>query len=461
MAVERIAKLINEHPFPARPLVPLLRQLLRPPLLSGELLDSVLSRLLAAHGNGLKALEVFRFSLRHLPPSSSSFHTTLHALARMRAFGESRELLQHARDRYPSLLTPKALVLLLSKLAKFRSFDETVRSFEELEKIWMGAGKEFGVHEFNALLRALCSQKRMAEAKAVFHKMHARCSANVRTMNILLLGFKDSGNVMAMELFYHEMVVRGFEPNVASYNIRIDAYCKKGRFSDAMEVLEEMEMKHCVPTVETFTTLIHGAGVVRNSVRAHELLDEMLRRGLSPDVAVYNALLSSFLRCRDLNSAMQLMCEMEEKGIGLDDVSYYTMFCALKRFGEIDKVYNLYGKMVDRNFVPKMRTVVLLMNCFCEDSRPEMGLKLWEYMVDKGFCPHGHALDLLVTSMCCKGRVEDAYKCFKQLTERGRCPPERSFRVLEGFLVRRKDTEKIEELCKMMKGLQSLVPQSC
>ncbi|KAJ0984203.1 hypothetical protein J5N97_002559 [Dioscorea zingiberensis] len=461
MAAERIAKLISEHPFPARPLLPLLRRILQPPLLSSSLLDALLLRLLGAHANGLKALELFRFSLRHLPPSPTSFHTTLHALARMRAFSESWELLHHARDRCPSLLTPKALVVLLSKLAKSQSFDETMRSFEDLEKIWMNAGKEFGVHEFNALLRALCSLKRMAEARAVFRKLCTRCSPNVRTMNILLLGFKDSGNVMAMDLFYHEMVMRGFEPNVASYNIRMDAYCKKGRFSDALEVLEEMKRKHCVPTLETFTTLIHGAGVVRNAVRAREMFDEMLERGLSPDIATYNALLSSFLRCRDLNSAMELMCKMEEKGIGLDDVSYYTMFCALKRFGEVEKVYKLHGKMVERNFVPKMRTVVMLMKFFCEDRRPDLGLELWEYMVDKGFCPHGHALDLLVIGLCCKGKVVEAYKCFKQLTERGRCPSERSFRVLEGFLVRRKEMEKIEELCEMMKGLQSLVPQSC
>ncbi|CAL5440117.1 unnamed protein product [Camellia sinensis] len=174
-------------------------------------------------------------------------------------------------------------------------------------------GRKFGTDEFNALLRAFCTQRQMKKARSVFNKMHPPFSPNTKTMNILLLGFKESGDVTAIELFYHEMVRRGFKPNNVTYNIRIDAYCKKGCFGDGLRLLTEMEGVNPLPTIETITTLIHGAGAARNIAKARELFEEIPMRNLRPDTGAYNALLSSLVRCRDVESATNLMDEMKEK----------------------------------------------------------------------------------------------------------------------------------------------------
>jgi pentatricopeptide repeat protein len=91
-------------------------------------------------------------------------------------------------------------------------------------------------------------------------------------MNILLLGFKESGDVTEVELFYHKMVLRSFKPNSITYEIRIDAYCKKGCFGNDLRLLKEMELANCLPTLETITTLIHGARVVRNPIKARQII---------------------------------------------------------------------------------------------------------------------------------------------------------------------------------------------
>lgn len=65
-------------------------------------------------------------------------------------------------------------------------------------------------------------------------------------MNILLLVFKESGDVTSVELFYDEMVKRGFNPNSVSYSIRIDAYCKRHCFGDALRLFEEIERNELV-----------------------------------------------------------------------------------------------------------------------------------------------------------------------------------------------------------------------
>uniref|UniRef100_A0A1D1YU34 Pentatricopeptide repeat-containing protein At3g61360 n=1 Tax=Anthurium amnicola TaxID=1678845 RepID=A0A1D1YU34_9ARAE len=454
---DRIAKLINDHPFPGRPLRPLLERHLRPPLLSPALLEAVLARLFCGHANGLKSLELFRFSLRlpGLRPTPRAFDTALHALARMRHFDGAWELLEEVRAEHPSLLTRKSLGIVLSKYAQFRSFQETMDAFDRMEKR-VFAGREFGADEFNVLLKAFCAQKQVMEVRAVFRRLHSRFPPNTRTLNTLLLGFKETGNVMALDSFYHEMILRGFSPDVVSFNIRIDAYCKKGRILDALQLFEEMEKRNCLPTVQTLTTLVHGATIARNPSLARRLFDDMSERNLIPDTGAYNAFMTSLVRTKDLKSAMELMHEMEAKGVEHNDVTYCTMFWGLQKYGGVKSVCKLYREMVGKNFVPKVRTVVTLMKFFCENRRADLGLDLWSYMVGKGCCPHGHALDLLATALCCGGKVDEAYNCFKQVMERGRCPTERSFRVMEGSLVQGGEAKKLEELKMMMLRLQNV-----
>nr|CAD1827525.1 unnamed protein product [Ananas comosus var. bracteatus] len=441
-SVDRLATLIATHP-PALPLRPVLLRVLPASLLSScpALLDSLLSRLLASHSPTPLALALFRYALS-LPSSSSfspspaSLSTALLILSRARRFASALSLLRLVARSRPSLLrrSHKPLSLLLSFVAKFRSFDAALRAFALAERAWALAGAPFGPDHFNALLRAFCARGRVAEARALFRRFHPRFPPDSRTLNTLLLGFKESRNLHALDLFYHDMLLRGFRPDSVTYCIRIDAYCKKGRFSDALELFDEMATKqNCSPTVETITTLIYGAGIVKNPTAARRLFDEMGQRGLTPDRGAHNALMGAYARVRDLNSALAIMDEMEQKGIGVDD-----------------------------GIRARTRTVMLLMKVFCENGRPDLGLELWDYLVGKGSCPHRHALDLLLTGLCCRGGVAEAYRCFMQVVERGRAPSERAFRVLEGFLTRAGEMEKVEELGQMMKSLQQpLEPSEC
>ncbi|GAB2284793.1 hypothetical protein Dimus_019246 [Dionaea muscipula] len=463
--VDRITKLVNDHPFPDTQLQPALFHHIHHSTLSTVLVENVLGRLFAAHANGLKAYEFFKFSLQFpdLQPTCDSFEKTLHILTRMRYFDKAWELMEEVGRWNPSLLTLKSMSIMLSRIAKFQSYEEAVGAFEKMEK-HIFVRRRFGTDEFNVLLRAFCTQRQMKEAKSIFHKMHRRFPPNSKTMNVLLLGFKESGDVASVELFYHEMVKRGFKPNTVTYNIRIDSYCKKGQFGDGLRLLQEMELANCLPSLETITTLIHGAGLVRNITRAWELFNELPARKLDPDVGVYNALMSSLVKCRDMQSAMLLMDEMEKKhNIGPDGTTYHTLFYGLMKSsrGGIGGVSELYHRMCgSRNFVPDTRTVVMLMKLFCQNGGADLALNLWNYLVGKGFCPHEHALSLLVTCLCSHGRVQEAFECSKQMLHMGRHMSDPVFHLLERSLRQAGEEEKLTILDGMIKSYH-LVNRRC
>ncbi|XP_027351840.1 pentatricopeptide repeat-containing protein At3g61360 [Abrus precatorius] len=459
--VDTLTRIINEHPFPHQPLHPTLLHHLPPSTISTSLVENVLGCLFASHSNGLKALEFFNYSLNHShnPPSTVSLNMTLHILTRMRYFDKAWTLLKDISRTHPSLLTLKSMSIVLSKIAKFQSFEDTLDAFRRMEDE-VFVGMVFGTDEFNVLLKAFCTQRQMKEARSVFVKMVPRFSPNTKTMNILLLGFKDSGDVTSVELFYHEMVRRGFSPDGVTYNIRIDAYCKKGCFGDALRLLEEMECRNFAPTIETVTTLIHGAGLVQNKGKAWQLFNEITSRNLVADTGAYNALIAALVRTKDIESALSLMDEMVDKHIELDSVTYHTVFLGLMRSRGIEGVSELYQKMTQRNFVLKTRTVVMLMKFFCQNYRLDLGVCLWKYLVEKGCCPHAHALDLLVTGLCSRGLVQEAFECSKQMLERGRHMSSAAFLMLERFLLQTGNMDKLKELDLMIKKLRSVLPPS-
>ncbi|XP_060198569.1 pentatricopeptide repeat-containing protein At3g61360 [Lycium barbarum] len=457
--IETIARIINDHPFPVHLLQPTLKNHISPSILSTTFVENVLGRLFAAHANGLKAYEFFEFCLSHseYSPTSDAFEKTLHVLARMRYFDKGWELMKRIQQLQPSLLTLKSLSIMLSRLAKHQSYEDTLEAFEKMEQ-HLFPEKKFGIEEFNILLRAFCTQRQMKEARSVFNKLHSRFPPDTKTMNILLLGFKESGDITAVELFYHEIVKRGFKLNSVTYSIRIDAYCKKGRLGDALKLFEEMDRVNCLPTLETITTLIHGAGIARNITKAKELFNEMFKRNLQPDTGAYNALLSSLIKSRDVKSAAVLMDEMVEKKIKFDHLTYHTMFWGLIRTNDIGGVIDLYERMVDKNFLPKARTVVMLMKFFCANHRVDLGLSLWNYLMDKGHCPHCHSLEILVTGLCSHGRVEEAFECSEELLKRGRHMSELVFQMLKRYLLQLGEEDKLQKLYQMTKKLEMILP---
>ncbi|KAK9269124.1 hypothetical protein L1049_000893 [Liquidambar formosana] len=84
----------------------------------------------------LKPLNSLNFHLRHSQccPSSDAFEKTLHILVRMRYFDKAWELMEEIQQKHPSLLTLKSMSIMLSKIAKFQSFEDTLKAFERMEE---------------------------------------------------------------------------------------------------------------------------------------------------------------------------------------------------------------------------------------------------------------------------------------------------------------------------------------
>lgn len=430
--------------------------------LTNDLVDGVLRRVRFGHSNPLQALELFRYcnSQRGFYPSSYSLDTLLYVLGRSRKFDLVWEVLYDVRqkdrsfvrykdrymrkdkdgeekfgeeefmdvgDREYSIISTRTVMVVLGRVAKVCSVRQTVESFRRLRRIV----RVFDVECFNALLRTLCQEKSMVDARNVYHALKKAFRPNLRTFNVLLSGWK---SVEEAEGFFNEMREMGVKPDVVSYNCLIDVYCKDRAVEKAMKVVEKMREEGILPDVYSYTSLIGGLGLIGQPDKAREILKEMKEYGCFPDTAAYNAAVRNYCIAKRMGDAYKLMDEMVEKGLSPNATTYNLFFRVFYWSNDLQRACELYVRMMDAVCLPNTQSCMFLIKLFKRQEKVAFALKLWNDMVEKGFGSYILVSDILIDLLCDHGKLWEAERCFLQMIEKGQKPSNASFRRIKALM---------------------------
>ena len=413
--------------------------------LSNDLIDKVLKRVRFSHGNPLQALDFFNFTAdrRGFYHSSYSLDTMLYILGRSRKFDHIWDVLIDIKRKDRNLITPRTLQVVLGRVAKVCSVRMTVESFWKFKRLV----PVFDTSCFNALLRTLCQEKSMSDARNVYHHLKKGFRPNLQTFNILLSGWKSSEEA---ELFYEEMKELGVKPDIVTYNSLIDVFCKGRELEKAYGVVARMREEDILPDVITYTSIIGGLGLVGQPDKARDMLKEMKEHGCYPDVAAYNAVIRNYCIAKRLDAAYSLMAEMESKGMSPNATSYNLFFRVFSWSNDLRNSWDFYGRMMDAGCLPNTQSCMFLIKLFKRHEKVEMALQLWNDMVEKGFGSYILVSDVLLGMLCDMGKLVEAEKCFLQMVEKGHKPSNVSFRRIKVLMELANKHDAIRNLSEKM-----------
>ncbi|WOK95637.1 hypothetical protein Cni_G04344 [Canna indica] len=413
--------------------------------LSNDLIDGVLKRFRFSHGNFFRALEFFELTgnRKGFFHSAFSYDTMLYILGRSRRFEEVWRLLTEMRRKDRTLITIRTVQIVLGRIAKVCSVRQTVESFRKFRKLCL----EFDTNCFNALLRTLCQEKSMNDARNVYHSLKRDFKPNLQTFNILLSGWK---SVEEAEGFFQEMLELGVKPDVVSYNCMVDVCCKKFEMEKAYKMIDKMREEEIYPDVITYTCLIGGLGLIGQPDKAKDLLKEMRECGCYPDAAAYNAAIRNFCIAKRLGDAFSLMNEMRERGLPPNATSYNLFFRHLYWANDLESSWRLYKRMRSEDCLPNTQSCMFLIRLFRRQEKIEMALELWNDMVQKGFGSYTLVSDVLFDLLCDAGKIDDAERCFIQMVEKGQKPSNLSFKRIKVLMELTNRKESLENLSEKM-----------
>ncbi|MFQ6627437.1 hypothetical protein Gotur_006333, partial [Gossypium turneri] len=132
------------------------------------------------------------------------------------------------------------------------------------------------------------------------------------------------------------MIEKGCAPDILSYNIMINGYCKSKRLDEAMELFHQIAQNGPIPDTVTYNTLMQA----------------MQNSRLKLNVASYNILIDGLCKAGNIEVGKELFHKLSVNGLKPNVYTYAIMINGFCRDGLPDEAYQLFRSMEDNDCLP-------------------------------------------------------------------------------------------------------------
>ncbi|CAF2164169.1 pentatricopeptide repeat-containing protein At2g26790, mitochondrial [Brassica napus] len=295
---------------------------------------------LARNGHSEKAVEIYKaMRIEGVEPTAVTHSVIISGLCSAGKIEEAREFFTSLEDKCPENYASLVKGYCDSGLPR-----DAYRKFVELNS-------PLPKNVCFKLFTALCEEDKNCQGKAlrVLKRMWAYGVEPARSMYGKMISKVD--NVREAELVFDKMVGRGNLPDLVTYTIMIQTYCRLMELQKANDLLEAMKQRGIKPDLIIYTVLFHGyLRLDREMVcdlrgEAKQIWKELGAACIEPDVKMYTVLMNHHCKIGNVDIATDILYRMIECGLKPDNVTYNVLISACHRKGCTDAlVTELSGK---------------------------------------------------------------------------------------------------------------------
>eukprot|EP00257_Ricinus_communis_P014707 XP_015572451.1 pentatricopeptide repeat-containing protein At3g62470, mitochondrial [Ricinus communis] len=376
---------------------------------------------------------------------SRTYNSMMSILAKTRQFETVVSMLEEMGGK--GVLTMDTFSIAMRAFAAAKERKKAVAMFELMKKY----NYKVGVETINHLLDSLGRAKLGKEAQALFENLKGRFTPNLRTYTVLLNGWCKVKNLMEAGSVWNEMIDKGFKPDIVAHNIMLEGLLRSKQRSDAIKLFMVMKAKGPSPDVRSYTILIRYLCRQSKMEEAVEYFQEMIDSGCKPDAAVYTCLITGFGNRKRMDMVYDLLKEMKEEGCPPDGLTYNALIKLMTRLKMPDDAARIYKKMTQSGIEPTIHTYNMIMKSYFQTRNYEMGRAVWDEMSRKGFCPDDNSYTVLIGGLISQGRSGEACKYLEEMLEKGMKAPQLDYNKFGADLSRGGNPDILEELAQRLK----------
>ncbi|GKC11456.1 pentatricopeptide repeat-containing protein [Tanacetum coccineum] len=222
----------------------------------------------------------------------------------------------------------------------------------------------------------------------------------------------------------------GVAPDVVSYSILLHGYCKKGKISEAIELLRNMIANGCFPNNYTCNSLLESLWKEGKVLEAEELLNKMKERGYALDTVTYNIVLDGLCKSGKVDKAIETLHEMwnqedddnNRNNCMPDLITYSTIINALCKDGKLDEAKKKFIEMVGRNVYPDSVIYDIFVSNLCKKGKVSSAFRVLKDMEKKGYNKSLQTYNSLILGLGMKSQFFEMYGLVDEMRERGISP---------------------------------------
>lgn len=242
------------------------------------------------------------------------------------------------------LCTENSLCAILSVYLINKIYDD--RFHQAFVSVPAKLGVSPGVKSYNLTLKAFCEANDIGSARALLDKMEnvVHVVPDIDSYNVLLGAYLAKGGKRGFDEVVKEILKKGLEGNLTTYNHRILRLCRS-----------------------------------KEGTRAKKLLDEMVSKGVKPNSTTYNAIIFCFCKVGDLESAKKVLERMVSDGYASPPTYFYLMRQMVEE-GEFGLALEMCKEILRRKWIPPFEAMEGLVNGLVKMSKIEEAKEVVEEM---------------------------------------------------------------------------------
>ncbi|GFQ03443.1 pentatricopeptide repeat-containing protein at5g55840 [Phtheirospermum japonicum] len=205
------------------------------------------------------------------------------------------------------------------------------------------------------------------------------------TFASLFNGLKRNSCFQESHFLLHEMLKNGFVPSERQYSSLIMNMFKNGNIQGAFKLKDEMEALSVVSSCHVAESAM-VRGLVQNGKTEEGLflLKWMLRRNIVPTVPTFTDVIHVLCKEGKLSEALGIKVLMEKHGARPDVVTYNVIITALCREGDVARAFEFYEELEKRNVCANTTTFSILGSVICNENDCVRGKRILNDLEERG-----------------------------------------------------------------------------
>lgn len=263
---------------------------------------------------------------------------------------------------------------------------------------------------------------------------------------VLIYGWCKIGRIKTAQSFLNEMIDKGIEPNVVTYNVLLNGVCRKvslhpeERFErtirNAEEVFDQMRESGIEPDVTSFSILLHVYSRAHKPQLVLDKLSLMKEKGICPNVVMYTSVIKCLASCGWLEDAERLLGEMVRDGVSPCAATYNCFFKEFRGRKDGESALRMFKRMKEDGLcMPSSHTYVILIRMFLRLDMIKVVKEIWQDMKETGAGPDLDLYTVLIHGLCERQRWREACHYFVEMIENGFLPLKGTFESLYRGLI--------------------------
>ncbi|KAK8967702.1 hypothetical protein KSP40_PGU009951 [Platanthera guangdongensis] len=202
-----------------------------------------------------------------------------------------------------------------------------------------------------------------------------------------------------------EMSESGITPKASSYIHIVNGYCKLGNLHEAKKFLNGII--DC--PVEPYHVLLNSLCNFDRFSEAVDLLEEMLERSYSGHL-LWNIIVNGFCKKGNVKRAFEVICRMVVFSCLPNDSTHSSLITGFCMHAEFDKAFRIFKQASVQGMCLDSGPCSELIEGLCSSKKIQEASEIFYHLSYKGCSPNISSLEVLINEICGAGKVVEAMK---------------------------------------------------